>query len=232
MISLTEHSLKKIIIALTLYITSLFAANTLGLKLMPFIFGSTLSVGVFSFPIVFLMTDVIGEVHGKQMAKLFVMAGFISTLCFILYSLLSIYLPWAKEGLWVKDSYYQIFGISTRIAVASLVAFVIAEYQDVIAFFFFRKHLGTKRFWLRSMLSNMWSQLLDTIIFMVIAFAGIYSLPLLGKIIISWWLYKVVMGLLYTPLSYFAIRLLRGNSAPEGKLIGVQDIESVIIPPR
>ena len=79
-----EPPMKKIIIALALYLTSLFAANTLGLKIMPFLFGSHLSVGVFSFPIVFLMTDVIGEVYGKKIAKLFVLAGFISTV-FLFY---------------------------------------------------------------------------------------------------------------------------------------------------
>ncbi len=70
MIQIPEQSIKKILLALTIYLTSLFAANTLGLKIMPFIFGSHLSVAVFSFPIVFLMTDVIGEVYGKQIAKL------------------------------------------------------------------------------------------------------------------------------------------------------------------
>ena len=75
---------KKIIICLTLYITSLFAANTLGMKLMPFIFGTTLSVGIFCFPIVFIMTDVIGEVYGKKMAKNFILAGVISIILFLI----------------------------------------------------------------------------------------------------------------------------------------------------
>ena len=72
---LTEQDYKKILICLTLYITSLFAANTLGIKLMPFFFGTHLSVAVFSFPIVFIMTDVIGEVYGKKMANNFVIVG-------------------------------------------------------------------------------------------------------------------------------------------------------------
>lgn len=206
---MSEKSLKKLLIALAVYLTSLFAANTLGLKIMPFIFGSHLSVGVFSFPVVFLMTDVIGETYGKRVAKLFVLAGFISTALFILYSFLSLAMPWSSDGEWARQGYNQIFGISTRIAVASLTAFIIAEYQDVIAFFFFRDKLGTKNFWLRSNLSNLWSQLLDTVIFMTIAFAGIYPTRVLISIIITWWLYKVVMGLLYTPLSYIGLRLLR-----------------------
>ncbi len=199
-------------IALAVYLTSLFAANTLGLKLMPFLFGSHLSVGVFSFPIVFLGIDVIGEVYGKRIAKWFVLAGFVSTALFIGYSFLSLAMPWSADAAWVHESYNTVFGMSARIAIASLVAFVVAEYQDVWSFFLVRAKTGEKYFWLRSFLSNLWGQFLDTVLFMVIAFAGVYSTRTLMSIIISWWLYKVAMGFLYTPLSYLGIRLLREKS--------------------
>lgn len=209
--SITLKDNKKILICLTLYITSLFAANTLGLKIMPFLFGSHLSVGVFCFPIVFIMTDVIGEVYGKKMAKQFVLAGAISILLFLVYSFISAIVPWAKEGLWVKEGWNEIFGLTARISIASLAAFAFAEYQDVISFFFFRKYTGEKHFWIRSNLSNLWSQLLDTVIFMTIAFLGVYPNHTLFNLIISWWLFKVVMGFVYTPLSYLAIYILRGR---------------------
>ncbi len=213
--TISPQSLKKILIALALYITSLVAANTLGLKIMPFLFGTHLSVGVFSFPIVFLMTDVIGEVYGKNVARMFVIAGFVSTLLFIIYSLVSIATPWSPAGYWVKDSYNQVFAISTRIAVASLIAFIIGEYQDVVLFFFLKNKMGQKQFWLRSNLSNIWSQFLDTVIFMLIAFLGVYPFRVLVGIIITWWLYKVLMGVLYTPLSYLGIYLLRDHDAKQ-----------------
>jgi hypothetical protein len=209
MINISEHSFKKLMIALALYLTSLLAANTLGLKIMPFIFGSHLSVAVFSCPVIFLMTDVIGEVYGRKIAKLFVLAGFISTALFIAYSFLSLAMPWSLGGAWIKDNYNTVFGVSVRSAIASLVAFLIAEYQDVFSFFFFREKIGIKVFWLRSLLSNLWSQFFDSAIFMVIAFAGIYSFKMMVGIIISWWLYKVAMGFLYTPLSYLGIYLLK-----------------------
>jgi len=213
MLALTDKDLKKILIALAIYLASLFAANTLGLKIAPFLFGLHVSVAVFSFPFVFLTTDVIGEVYGKRIAKLFVLCGFIATALFILYSFISIALPWAAAGEWVHASYDQVFGISVRIAIASLIAFAIAEYQDVLSFFFFKATIGSKYFWLRSNLSNLWSQLLDTVIFMVIAFYGVYSTPALLRIIFTWWLFKVVIGFLYTPLSYLALRLLRDKPA-------------------
>jgi len=212
MFNLSEKALKKITIALSVYLTALFAANTLGLKIMPIPLGGHLSVAVFSFPIVFIMTDVIGEVYGKKIAKFFVLAGFLATALFIAYSFLSLALPWSEAGLWAKDSYNQIFGISARIAIASLTAFIIAEYQDVFSFFFFSGRWGKKFFWLRSTLSNIWSQFLDSTIFMVIAFLNVYSSKVLISLIISWWLYKVAAGFIFLPLSYLGIRLLKNNN--------------------
>ncbi|MEI6529244.1 MAG: queuosine precursor transporter [Candidatus Falkowbacteria bacterium] len=199
----------KILIALVLYLISLLAANTLGLKIMPCIFGTNLSVAVFFFPFVFLTTDVIGQVYGKQMARSFVLAGFISICLFMIYSLLSLALPWADSGLKFKDSFNTIFGISLRMSLASLAAYIIAEYQDVAAFFFFKKKLKDKAFWLQSNLSNLWSQLLDTMVFMIVAFAGIYSPKTMLLIGAPWFVYKVIMGFLYTPLSYLGIYLLK-----------------------
>lgn len=206
---LSEIGQKKVLVALTIYLASLFAANTLGLKIAPFILGLHVSVAVFSFPFVFLTTDVIGEIYGKKLARFFVRCGFIATALFLVYSVISISLPWAEAGLWAKDSYEQIFGVSMRIALASLVAFGVAEFQDVYAFFLVRAKLGERFFWLRSLLSNIWSQLLDSALFMVIAFYGVYSNQALLRIIITWWLFKVAMGFLYTPLSYLALKLLR-----------------------
>jgi hypothetical protein len=146
------------------------------------------------------------------MAKNFVWAGVISIILFLLYSFVSMIAPWAREGLWAKEGYNLIFGISVRFSIASLVAYAIGEYQDVISFFFFKKYTGDKYFWLRSNLSNLWSQLIDSTIFMLIAYLGILPIKTILLIIIPWWAYKVFMGFLYTPLSYLGIRLLRGKN--------------------
>ena len=211
--TLAEKDTKKILIALTLYLASLFAANTLGLKIAPFFLGLHVSVAVFSIPFVFLTTDVIGEVYGKKIARFFVRCGFFATALFLLYSTISMLLPWDPAGLWAKAGYEQIFGVSMRIAIASLVAFAVSEFQDVSTFFFVKQKIGEKMFWLRSLISNIWSQLLDSVLFMVIAFAGVYPTPVLIRIIITWWLFKVAMGFAYTPLSYIGLKLLRDKTA-------------------
>lgn len=209
---LTERDFKKIGICLALYITALLAANTIGIKTMPFFFGMHMSVSVFYFPLVFLMTDLIGEVYGKAMAKRFVWAGFVAVLAFTVFNIVSVLMPWSDKSMWAHDAYNMLFGISIRISIASLLAFIIGEYQDVVLFFFLKKYEGTKSFWLRSNISNIWSQFLDTVVFMLVAFAGVYEWKALVLMIIPWWLFKVGMGALYTPLSYVGIRLLRDNN--------------------
>lgn len=213
MIQLSESQFRKLILAFAVYLTALFASNILGAKLMPFIWGSNLSVAVFAFPIVFLMTDAVGEVFGRKMAKFFVLGGFIATALFIGFSFLSIAMPWSEAGGWLKESYNTVFGSSIRMAIASLAAFAIAEYQDVIAYFFFKDRFKKTHFWFRSFLSNVWSQFFDTAIFMLIAFVGVYSWPTLLSIILSWWLFKVVMGLAYTPLAYAGVWFLKEKTS-------------------
>ena len=205
---LAERDMFKIAIVFALYLTSLIASNTLGLKIIPFL-GTHISTAIFMFPFVFITTDVIGEVYGKRMARFFVIAGFVSTALFILYSFFSLLPPWDPAGDWVKDAYNTVFAVSIRISIASLVAFIVGEYQDVIMFFFIKNRLGDKNFWLRSNISNLWSQLLDTALFMTIAFYGFYPNDVLISLIFTWWLFKVGVGVLYTPLSYLGIYLLR-----------------------
>lgn len=209
--NISSSGQKKIIVCLVLYLTALFAANTIGIKTMPFLFGTHLSVSVFYFPFVFLMTDIIGEVYGKKVAKLFVFAGFLSVVAFLVFNLISYLMPWAQASMWAHDAYNTLFSVSMRISIASVLAFLIGEYQDVIAFFFFKAKQGDKYFWLRSNLSNIWSQFWDTVIFMVVAFAGVYPTNKLILMIIPWWLYKVAMGFAYTPLSYLGIKILKGK---------------------
>lgn len=205
----SERDIILIAICLSIYLTSLLAANTLGIKLMPFLFGTHLSVSIFFFPFVFIGTDVIGEVFGKKIAKGFVYAGIVSTALFILYTFLSNIFSWSEAAFWVKDGYGQVFDLSLRMAVASLVAFAVGEYQDFLIFWKATDKLGKKMFWLRSLFSNVWSQLLDTGLFMIIAFAGVYTPHQILLMSIPWWIYKICMGFVYTPLSYGMINILK-----------------------
>ncbi|MEI8230717.1 MAG: queuosine precursor transporter [Candidatus Peregrinibacteria bacterium] len=199
---------RKVIWALMLYITALTASNTLGIKLMPFLFGTHLSAAIFVFPVVFIMTDVIGEVYGKATARMFVATGFGSLIFFLAANVLSNIMP-VSPDFTMAAAYSQIFGLSVRFTIASLAAYIIGEYQDVFSFFFLKARFGSRYFWLRSNLSNLWGQLIDTAVWSTIAFAGVYPVRTIVMIGIPWWLFKFGMGVAYTPLSYLGIWLLR-----------------------
>ncbi|MDP7081029.1 MAG: queuosine precursor transporter [Candidatus Undinarchaeales archaeon] len=118
---------------LGLFVASLVAANLLGLKVASFgIFEA--SVGIIVFPILFLITDVIEEVHGSKKATEFVYIG-LATLVFILFvTVIAVMLPTAERSFVSHEDYSAIFGTTLRIFVASIVGFFISQMHDVWAF--------------------------------------------------------------------------------------------------
>ncbi len=194
----------KILVALTVYISALFMSNLLGLKTIPFFFDTHLSIAVFTLPFVFITTDVIGKVYGKDMAKKFVFLWFLALWIWSLFSIFAQLLPWSDNTYArIGESYEEIFTLSIRVFIASLVAFLIAEYLDVLVFFRFKNNKST--FFTASTLSNIVSQFLDTAIFMTIAFYGVFETSTIISMAIPWWIYKVSMWVLYMPLSYLVL---------------------------
>ena len=194
----------KLLIALTVYITAIFMSNLLWLKTIPFLFGTHLSVAVFSLPFIFVTTDIIGKVYGKEMAKKFVLLGFSALILWTLFSLLVQILPWSDRTfarLW--EAYEVIFTLSIRVAIASLCAFILSEYLDVLVFFHFKNE---KRSFCFSLLaSNIVSQAIDTGVFMFIAFWWVFPPVTILMMALPWWISKFSMGIIYMPFSYLAL---------------------------
>jgi len=205
---------KKIFILLTVYLTALFASNTLGLKTMPFLFDTHLSVAIFFFPIVFLMTDIVGEVFGRQVSKGFYRMGLLATILQLVFTFIANMVP-ASDHFTYLASYNDVFSLSFRFAIASVVAFLIGEFQDVISFMYLKAKLQGRFFILRSFLSNLWGQLLDTAIWMTIAFAGVYPPSVILKMALPWFVFKVLMGVVYSPVAAACVKFLKRNEAPQ-----------------
>ncbi len=204
-----------------LFIGSLIAANLIGLKVASFgIFEA--SVGILLFPILFLVTDIIEEVHGKQKTKELVIIGFITLLIVLIVTIIAVQLPFAERSL-VKEEYTQIFGTTIRIFIASITAFLIAQLHDVWAFNFWKQKTKGKHLWLRNNLSTIVSTFIDTTLFMFIAFFGLtlvswfdpatskFTVLYLFELIIPYWLIKVLFAIFDTPFCYLGVRWLRGK---------------------
>ena len=113
-----------------------------------------------------------------------------------------------------ENAYDTIFGFSTRLAAASLIALIISEFTDIYVFLKIKKKLGSKALWFRNNLSNNIAQLFDTILFITLAFYAldkpVYdNLIFLSSVILPYWLLKCFASAVETPFVYLGVKWLR-----------------------
>jgi uncharacterized integral membrane protein (TIGR00697 family) len=200
----------KVDILLGLFVASLVAANLLGGKITT-ILGISVSVGIFAYPLSFLVTDMIEEVFGKQKTKRFILAGFSALVLVLILTLISVAMP-AADRYPYNEAYVTIFNSSIRMIIASFVAFLLSQFHDIWAFNFWKKKTKGRLLWLRNNLSTMVSQFIDTTIFMFIAFYGItpkFTTAFIFSLIIPYWIFKIVFALIDTPFVYLGVKWLR-----------------------
>jgi len=195
-----------------LFVASMVMVNTLGTKITT-ILGVRVSVGIFFVPVLFLTTDIIGEVFGRKEASRFVnMATIMLVLLFLMMSLCIAIRP--NESWDHQEQYATVFGSSLRMTIASLISFVVAQQLDVFMFSLWGKITKGKHLWIRNNMSTIVSQLIDTTIFEFIAFWHLtpkFTTGYIFSLILPYWLFKVVFALLDTPLCYLGVWWLSGK---------------------
>lgn len=192
---------KNLLILNGIFITSLLIANVVSAKIVTF-GGLVIPAAIVAYPLTFLMTDVIGEIWGKEQANQSVKLGFICQIISLVLIGLSILLPVAPFA----DNQAEFKGImaqSFRVVAASLVAYYCSQSWDVWVFHKIREK-GTGNKWLRNNLSTMTSQIIDTAIFITIAFIG--TVPNIWVMIGSQYLIKCIYALLDTIPFYYLTR--------------------------
>lgn len=184
--------------------------NLLGGKIVS-IFGISVSVGIFMVPLTFLITDVVEEVYGKHTVKHFIIGGVISLIVIFLFTAIFVALE-PHERYSFNNEYITIFSSSLRMFVASIIAFILAQAHDVIAFDWWKKKTKGKALWLRNNLSTIVSQLIDTIVFMMIAFYHLtpkFDFVFIIQLIIPYYLFKVLFAIIDTPFVYLGVNWLK-----------------------
>ena len=199
-------------ILLAVFVTALVLANVLGSKVTT-IFGIVTSVGIFAYPLTFLVTDAIEEVRGKKVTQVFVYVGFVALLLSIVLVWIGIKMPPASFYA-SNEAYSTVFGSSIRIIIASMVAFLISQTHDIWAFNFWKQRTHGRFLWLRNNLSTIASQFIDTTLFTFIAFYQMtpaFTVARVFQMIIPYWLLKVGFAFLDTPFVYLLVKWLRSK---------------------
>ena len=191
------------------FIMSLLVANVVAGKVVN-LFGFIVPAAVVAYGITFLCTDVINEIWGKEQAQKTVMLGLKVQLASMVLILLAIWLPPAIFAVDFNVAFKTVLGQNVRVVFASLTAYTISQAHDVISFNFWRNKTKGKHKWLRNNLSTMTSQIIDTAIFITIAFWGL--VPNLLWMIVSQYVVKAVIALIDTPFFYLLTRTKDDNT--------------------
>ena len=214
----TKINNNKMDLMVSIYIACIAIAELMGAKTFPLVIPGlptlNASVAIFVLPLIFTVNDVIAEVYGKERARSVVRSGLIVIVLLLLFSLLATHLAPSGRFVGSEPAYDTIFGLSARISLSSLIAFTIAEFMDILIFSKIRQKIGTKALWLRNNVSNVISQLFDTVIFMTLAFYSLNqdimsNVSFLLSLIIPYWLLKCSMSVIETPLVYWGVKWLK-----------------------
>lgn len=195
------------------FIAALVVANTIASKLL-MVGGVVITAGIIAYPLTFLFTDIISEVWGKKVAKYTVWAGLAANIVMVLLYTIAVHLPHAVfwEG---QAAFSQVLGAVPRIFIASMLAYLISQTWDIWMFHLIKDKYGSGRLWLRNNISTATSQVIDSVVFLMVAFYGVIPIEqmpgmLLGYVVIKW-----IIALVDTPLVYLGVAWARKESNHE-----------------
>lgn len=188
-----------------LFLGSLVVTNLIANKFLTVDMGFKvfiLSAGALPYPLTFLVTDLLSEIYGRKRANQVVWVGFIVSL-FVLFALwLGSVFP-AIEGSPVDDeTYFRAFKNAWRVIAASMAAYLVAQLIDVRLFHFWKNLTNGKHLWLRNNGSTVLSQLVDSVLVVLVLFTGVQSWDWMMSTILDLWLFKAMVALLDTPFFY------------------------------
>ena len=219
------------------FVTNALVAEFIGVKIFAFeptfglptlewnLFGRTgslvLTAGVLLWPVVFVMTDLINEYYGKKAVKFlsWLTAGLIAYAFVMVFGAIHL----TPADWWVVSAedrglpdrqlaFANIFGQGLWIICGSLIAFLIGQVVDAVAFHKLRMITGEKKLWLRATGSTLISQFIDSYVVIYIAFvrnpAENWPMDLFLAVGTVNYLYKFVVAIILTPVIYLAHDLI------------------------
>lgn len=188
------------------FLTALIMAEVTGGKLIELRLSEsiafTMTMGVIPFPITFIVTDILNEYFGRRGIRFVTFVGMAMVAFALLLLQIDMAIPAALISPVTDENFNAVFGISARIIVGSLTAYVIGQLVDIAVFHFIRERTGGKMLWLRATGSTLVSQLIDSFVVLTIAFLGPLTMGQILQIGATNYVYKFTIAVAITPLLY------------------------------
>lgn len=168
-----------------------------------------ISCGILPYPLTFLITDLLSEFYGKKRTAWVVFTGLVASLLIVFLLRWTSSLPAVSFSPASAEAFNQIFGNSWRVIGASMLAYLSAQLLDVQIYEFWRKVTKGKYLWIRNNGSTIISQLVDTILVVLVLFMGKLSFSKMNDLILDGWLFKFICAIIDTPFIYLFVYLIR-----------------------
>ena len=202
-----------------LFITSLVVSNLIFQKFFYWypldvkVLGNSLfelSVGILPYPITFLITDLISEIYGKKRANQVVVTGIFASFFSMGILLIANEVPAIENSPIDDETFNQVFALSPIAALASMIAYLLAQFVDIRIYHFWKNLTQGKMLWLRNNFSTFSSQLIDTsLVVGLLSVFGVLEWKLFWGLVISGFLFKIIIAALDTPLLYLFVGIFR-----------------------
>jgi queuosine precursor transporter len=196
-----------------LFVAVLLISNIASTKVLNLGFF-TFDGGTLLFPLSYIFDDILTEVYGYSRSRKVIWIGFASALLMSLTFMVVGALPPA-EGWANQEAYQKILGLTPRIVAASLIAYFSGEFSNSFVVAKMKIWTRGKFLWTRTIGSTVVGELIDTGLFVTIAFGGVLPQTLLMTVIISNYVFKTGVEILLTPLTYAVVGWLKREESED-----------------
>lgn len=195
----------------TLFCVCLITANVLETKQIQ-IGCINITGGLLVFPISYIINDCVSEVWGYRRAALVIWLGFAMNLFFVLLGALADAIPGAPY--WHNDAgFHAVFGLAPRIAIASFAAFIVGSLINAYVMVRMKQRSGNKHFSLRAIVSTLFGEGADSLIFFPLALYGIVPNTELLYLIVSQIIFKTLYEIIVLPLTIRVVKIVKEKEA-------------------
>lgn len=188
------------------FVVCLLLSNILAAKMLA-IGKFSITAGTLVFPISYIINDVLSEVYGYKKTKNIVLAGFILQLFMIIVFAVAIYLP-APAWFENSDEFALILGSTPRIAVAGLISYLFGSLVNAKVLVKMRDK-SEKYFGIRAVLSTLFGETVDSMIFVPAAFFGTMPNKEILTMILSLITLKTLYETIFLPITYQVIKRVK-----------------------
>ena len=195
------------------FVAVLLISNVASTKIVDFGWF-TFDGGTLLFPLSYIFGDILTEVYGYKRSRKVIWLGFFSALMMSAAFYIVGQLPPAPE--WGnQDAYNAILGATPRIVLASLIAYTCGSFSNSIILARMKVWTKGKYLWARTIGSTVVGELVDSTLFILVAFLGVLPPALLVTLIVSNYVFKTLVEVAFTPITYKVVRFLKKEESED-----------------